>query len=364
MRLVMTLLARDEVDIVDAHLAFHLAAGVDFVIATDHRSEDGTTEILERYERLGRLRLIREAGDALRQPEWITRMARLAATEYGADWVINSDADEFWWPRGGDLKEVLRVLPARYGLVRAFVRNFVPRPDDGRFLAERMVFRISAQAPLSDPASPWRPYPKIVHRGDPAVQVARGNHSLIGSDLQLLRGWYPIEVLHFPLRSPEQYGRKARHQWTAFAQPGSRSGTAYHAKANAFYAEGKGDVYFASMAVSDDALERGLAEGSLVRDTRLCDALAALVTDAGENGRPVFLAPADGTPRVEFPRPSVVDDAQYAVDAAVVAEADFQRAQRRLDELETRLGRVESRFPAGLYRTLSKLFRPGWHRAA
>ena len=129
MKLVMTLLVRDEADIVDAQIAFHLNAGVDFVVATDNRSEDGTTEILERYAREGLLHLIREPGDDLRQSEWVTRMARLAATEFGADWVLNTDADEFWWPRGGELPgRCFAAVPARFGVVRGAWRNFVPRP--------------------------------------------------------------------------------------------------------------------------------------------------------------------------------------------------------------------------------------------
>ena len=58
-------------------------------------------------------------------------MARLAATDYGADWVINTDADEFWWPRGGSLREVLAAVPEQYGIVQGFWRSFVPRPDEG-----------------------------------------------------------------------------------------------------------------------------------------------------------------------------------------------------------------------------------------
>src|SRR6187431_819162 len=138
MTLVMTLLARDEIDVVDSWLSFHLNAGVDVVIATDNLSQDGTTEVLEEYARSGQVHLIHEPGEDLRQNEWVTRMARLAATDFGADWVINSDADEFWWPRGPSLRDVLAAVPDRYGTVGAFLRVFVPRPGTAPF-AERMT---------------------------------------------------------------------------------------------------------------------------------------------------------------------------------------------------------------------------------
>ena len=53
MKLVMTLLLRDEEDIVRENLDFHLAQGVDRVIVTDNGSEDGTVEILREYEARG-----------------------------------------------------------------------------------------------------------------------------------------------------------------------------------------------------------------------------------------------------------------------------------------------------------------------
>ena len=137
----MTLLARNEEDILDAHLAFHLNAGVDFVIAIDNGSDDGTTEILESYARDGHVDLTREDRD-YNQAEWVTQMARRAATEFGADWVINSDADEFYWPRGGTLKDVLAAVPTGYGGVRGMLRNFAPRPFGDDFFAERMTVRV------------------------------------------------------------------------------------------------------------------------------------------------------------------------------------------------------------------------------
>ena len=85
----MTLLVRDEVDVLEAHLAFHLNAGVDVVVATDHLSTDGTTELLESHVRRGSVKLIRRIDPRIQQSAWVTEMARVAANDLKADWVIH-----------------------------------------------------------------------------------------------------------------------------------------------------------------------------------------------------------------------------------------------------------------------------------
>ena len=338
MKLVMTLLARDEADIVESWLAFHLNAGVDFVVATDNRSVDGTTDVLERYAREGHLHLLREPGEDLRQNEWVTRMARLAATDFAADWVINSDADEFWWPRGASLRDVLDAVPARYGTVGAFLRVFVPRPETGDPVFERMTVRFSALAPINDPASLYKPIRKVIHRAHPEIQVTRGNHALVDSPFAPLRGWFPIEVFHFPLRSLAQCEHKARLQGTAFEQYIAKAPTAYHARMFEALKTGTIGDYYEAQIVDDAEVERGLGDGRLVVDSRLRDALRLI-----EAGDAASLA---------FPTPTLVDEATYAVEAATLGEADVVRLQRRLDTLEERLATIELRLPNRVYRKL------------
>jgi Glycosyl transferase family 2 len=339
MKLVLTVLARDEADVIDAQVAFHLNAGVDFVIATDNGSRDGTTEILESYEREGVLRLIREPTEGLRQSEWVSRMARLAATELSADWVINTDADEFWWPRGSSLKDVLAAVPDRYGVVHAFWRSFVPRPDDGAFFADRMTVRLSQHAPINDPTSFYRPVTKVAHRADPEVVVGRGNHGIVGSRLVPLETWHPIEVLHFPLRSRAQWARKIELQGDAFTKHIERAGTGYHLTAYDALQGGRIEQQHGALVVDDDAVARGLADGALAVDTRLRDALRALRSEA--DGRREFALPTELAAPLSFPSPTVADDVSYAVEAAVLGEADVVRAQRRLDVFEQRLRSLE-----------------------
>jgi glycosyl transferase family 2 len=354
-KIVMTLLVRDERDTVEEHLDFHLAAGVDEVIVTDHASTDGTEDVLARYERDGRVRVLREPDGPFRQREWVTHMARLAATEHGADWVVNGDADEFWWPRGGSLQEVLAAVPRRYGIVQSLVRHFVPVADDGRPFHERMTYRLRPTAPVNDPASPWRPYRKVVHRASPDVVLVEGGHAVRSDDLQPLRGWYPIECLHFPLRSPAQVERKGRawgaavEKFYATSEVPRSAGTAYHALQHDAAVRGEADAYYGALALGPDDVADGIAAGLLEEDLRVRDALR----DLSGAGRDAPLA---------FPRPTTLETASFAIDAAVLGEADVIRTQRWLDDLERRVGRLERTTPVRIERRLRDLARKALRR--
>ena len=342
MKLVMTLLARDEADIVDAQIAFHLNAGVDFVVATDNRSVDGTTEILERYERAGYLHLIREHGDDMRQGEWVTGMARLAATDFAADWVINSDADEFWWPRGGSLKDVLATVPGRFGVVRGCWRHFVPRPDGGSCFAERMTIRLTKPAFAGDKRTIFHTHQKVAHRASPDVVIEAGNHYARGPGLDPLRAWHPIEVLHFSVRSVAQLERKGAGGW---ARNRDYILAEHQLRLDDAARDRRLRVYFDSLAPSGDELARGLADGTFVIDTRLRDALRVLRRHDGTENPLAFALPgSDAEVRLSFPRPDIDDEAAYASEASALIDLDgIVRAESRVEAIEARIASLEDK---------------------
>jgi hypothetical protein len=328
----MTLLVRNEADIIDAQIAFHLNAGVDFIIAIDNGSEDGTTEILERYTRGGYLHAVHRPDRHFWQVDWVTEMARLAATTFDADWVINSDGDEFWWPRGGTLKEVLAHVPSRFGTVRGMMRHFVPRPSADEFFAEQMTVRLCR--PVIHRQHVFNPHFKTIHRADPEVTVGGGNHDASGRGLQPILGWYPIDVLHFPLRSLEQCERKYVQQYEVRRGLGvdEYMRDAYHASRESRMRE-----FYESEFVDDRALAKGLEDGVLEIDTRLRDALRALRLDS-PGGNPRFRTPSTDI-RLGFDAP--VDQGYLSELATLEDFSPLVRIQRRTEAAEGRLSALE-----------------------
>ena len=282
MKLMMTLLVRDEADIIAANIEFHLDRGVDFIIATDNLSIDGTTDILRTYERSGVLHYIHQSDDDYAQHRWVTHMARLAYVEFGAEWVINNDADEFWYPEDGDLKQVFRTVSASCDAVAATRHNFPPRPlANGGFFADTMTvrFRQSLTA-FGKPIGG-----KVCHRGFADIEVEQGNHAVRRGGQMLAAELAPLTILHFPVRSYRQFANKISLGGAAYERNNSLDPTQGATWRHLYQLWRRGELedYYRAMIVDDEALERGLREGRFVRDERLKTALSALLARAARH---------------------------------------------------------------------------------
>jgi hypothetical protein len=270
MRLVMTLLVRNEQDILRANLEHHFAQGVDHVIITDNLSEDATRDIAAEYEAAGRATIIDETDDDYDQTAWVTRMARLAVTEHGADWVVNNDADEFWFAPSGTLAEHLAGLPQDVTVVDAPRHDLLPLPDDGRAWHQRMVYRYVK--PLRFNGGPLPS--KVCHRADGEVVVGQGNHVVSGPALTAPSST-GVHILHAPMRSASQMRRKVVLGGAAYERNQKASPTTGHLWRDLASREqaGEFDAWWSDQQVHLDELTRLVLNGAVVVDGRL----AALV---------------------------------------------------------------------------------------
>jgi hypothetical protein len=349
MKLVMLLVVRDDADVVDAQIAFHLNAGVDFVIATDHESVDGTSDLLEGYSRAGYVRLLREHGEA-RDDVWRMNMARLAVREHAADWIIDSHADEFWLPRAESIREVLAAIPSRYGAVQALTRVFPPRPDGSAPFFERLTARsVVTDLRVDESAGRLEWALRPILRANDEVVVA-GTRDVVLDGRVPLRAWYPIEVLRFPFRSGEQAERRVRGR---SGSPSPRS----RIEQQMFRATGADEWVsrWNEIVLHDDALQRGIQDGTFVVDERLRDALSGIVTR--ERSGHAFTLPEDGSASLGLRVPTVVEDVAYAAECAAVREVDSESVLRRVQALEDRIVSLESTVSRRAKRRLSRLFR-------
>ena len=347
MKLAMVMKVKDEGDILEDTLRYHAAQGVDVFVVTDNGSTDSTPEILQRWVDAGRMQVINEPSAGFRDEAhgWVTRMARLAATDHDADWVLHTDADEFWWPVSGDLPSSLEQVPDSYGVVVTPRIEFVPRPDASDSFFERMTVR--------EKESSLRP--KLAHRAEPDVVLRRGAHDIDverGEDgmpkagRPVLRGVrdddpdddrrlifapvWPLRVMHFPLRSFDQYKRRVEVMLAGTYEDRARKELREH------YDAGRLPELWDEIAYDDAQVEAGLRDGTLARDERLRDFMASCPDPA---------AAAAGARAERTNQPAEGDAAAEMDEIALDAMRAVTRAEqgliRQREDLRRRLERRE-----------------------
>ena len=169
-------------------------------------------------------------------------------------------------------------------------------------------------------------------RGD--VCVGDGNHDVAAAGgFPPLRSWYPIEILHFSFRSRRQFVAKASRAYEAWSRsPGGRP-TLHHKLAYDAVQPDSTDDLYGRFLVDDDALEQGLADGTLAIDTRLRDALQGLRVEEGG-----FALPEPGAAGLSFPKIGIADEAaKTRAEDALRTDADDVDAQAALARAEVRL---------------------------
>ncbi len=274
MKIVMTLLVRDEEDILEANLRHHLAAGIDEIIVTDNRSTDATPQILADAAALGRVRVLREPGEDYAQSRWVTRMARLAAEEHGADWVLHADADEFIAAKFGSIRDALGLVPAGFGVIAAPRLDFRPVSPSPLPFYERMTVRdVRAVNPRGQPLRP-----KASHRGHPGATLGQGNHAVAGVPGPIW-GDCPLVMFHYALRSYGQFERKVRLGGAAYERNTELSAAAREPWRTLYELYQRGGLrdWYDARELPADELGLRVRAGKAVVDRRMAARLRAVM---------------------------------------------------------------------------------------
>ncbi len=278
---------RNEADIIQLNILYHLSLGVDRMLVVDNGSTDGTDRLLKQIsERDPRVRWSRDEGPFL-PSRVMTELAREAFRD-GADWVLPVDADEFWSVPVGDFRRVLG--DSSVGVLRAQAVNFIQRRDQRESRPEALRhMTMRAASPVGPPphaqdlvesqqlAFVEKVYPqKCVSRTAEEIYVETGHHSISGVEGPRERT-EEIICLHAPIRSRGALSERIKSANRAAAagrNPGQGRNRRRLAELNN---EAAIEREWAANSYQDDYLDVYGERHPVVFDPRLRDAIAPFV---------------------------------------------------------------------------------------
>jgi hypothetical protein len=323
MILAVTLMVRDEADVIPAWLDHHVAQGFDVFVITDNGSVDGTTELLTAFAERDDVTVDLRHDPVHRKQQGVvvTGMARDAATTHGADWVVNADADEFILPvdRTLTVREVFAQLDPAIGAFTLPVVNLTGMLAESGGGIERLHWRDERSlAELEAIGLIGPPSTNAVHVGDPDVVVVQGNHQVSVANGAPVPAGLELEVLHLPWRSWAQYEHRVDVSGRAYeANPDLTPSPRHHGMRDLHrLREGVLEGTFALRFVTDE----DAAAGPFTRDDGIAEALRRAGSSVLDG------TPEPVVPEAELRRLQAVGRAVVARDRRIVELEDAVRA--------------------------------------
>lgn len=206
-RLIMTLLVKNEEDMLEENLIFHKAIGVDGFIITDNNSSDRTPEIIRKYKEKGWIvEAIEEKATDYQQKKWVDRMIWKAKSVHKADWIINADADEIWYAPSGDLKTEL--VSSRANVLTCEMKCVYPEEGKPFWQWGQTVEVVNdlERYNLSRYSLFARQNKKVIHRTAGYIQISMGNHKVTMFPKKVAKS--NIRIYHYNIRGKKPFLEK------------------------------------------------------------------------------------------------------------------------------------------------------------
>jgi glycosyltransferase involved in cell wall biosynthesis len=204
MTVVAITMVRDEEDIIDWTLQHLLEQGIDHIIVADNLSIDETPWKLAALANTGRITVIQDDEPGYYQDEKMTRLAHMAANDFGAEWVVPFDADEYWYWTDGTLAEFFSKTTA--DIITATGWDHIATDDDDPTEPSpfrRIIRRRQAPQKMG----------KVAFRYHPDIHIDFGNHFLFNHPGRQAQA---LNYRHYQYRSFEQLVTKARNGAAAY----------------------------------------------------------------------------------------------------------------------------------------------------
>lgn len=227
-RLIMTILVKNEFDIIKANIKTHAKFGVDSFVVMDNASTDGTRELLSELSKEYEIKILDEKGD-YSQAKWMSRLTNTAKNELKADWVINNDADEFWLPQNElNLKQNLAFKGSvltidRYNMLLDETSYKNKNFFDSIYRVENPIFYSKQKQLENEKVSIilTKIGPKTIVNPNGLFFIRGGNHKALhianfkdyfSSGYDKIERFSKINVFHYPIRSYEQFEKNIQNR--------------------------------------------------------------------------------------------------------------------------------------------------------